>query len=138
MKALVSFFRRQHLSSRGADSAIAQRALDEHRSDNTAGPKPPLGDEILGKARGQSRDGQTEPSVATPGLDSASIVRAFPTSGYEVIDASVKLEEEVYSWYSAKAFYPAEIGQILHISYQVIAKLGYGAASTAWLCRDLR
>ena len=50
----------------------------------------------------------------------------------------MKLEEEVHSWYSANTFYPAEIGQILHDSYQVITKLGYGAASTAWLCRDLR
>ncbi|AEO67582.1 uncharacterized protein THITE_160781 [Thermothielavioides terrestris NRRL 8126] len=40
--------------------------------------------------------------------------------------------------YSVKDFYPAAIGEILNGTYQVVAKLGYGTASTTWLCRDLR
>ncbi|KAK4119482.1 hypothetical protein N657DRAFT_684426 [Parathielavia appendiculata] len=30
------------------------------------------------------------------------------------------------------------IGELLHNTYQVIAKPGYGSASTTWLCRDLQ
>jgi serine/threonine protein kinase len=50
----------------------------------------------------------------------------------------VKLEEEAWSWYSANHFYPVAIGEIFNNTYQVVAKLGYGTASTTWLCRDLR
>jgi serine/threonine-protein kinase SRPK3 len=62
----------------------------------------------------------------------------FPSSGFDLIAPSLKLEEETHSWYSVKNFYPAAIGEVFQNTYQVIAKLGYGAASTTWLCRDLR
>jgi serine/threonine protein kinase len=62
----------------------------------------------------------------------------FPSSDFELVDSLVKLEEESYSWYSVKTFYPAAIGDIFNNTYQVITKLGYGSASTTWLCRDLR
>lgn len=64
--------------------------------------------------------------------------REFPSSGFELIEGSQKLEEETYSWYSAKTFYPAAIGEVFNDTYQVIAKLGYGSASTTWLCRNLQ
>ncbi|KAK4233626.1 Serine/threonine-protein kinase [Achaetomium macrosporum] len=64
--------------------------------------------------------------------------RVFPSSGFELIDSSVKIEEEAYSWYSVKNFYPAAIGEVFRDTYQVVAKLGYGSSSTTWLCRDLR
>lgn len=51
---------------------------------------------------------------------------------------SLRREEETNSWYSVKNFYPATIGEIFQNTYQVIAKLGYGTASTSWLCRGLR
>ncbi|KAL2024254.1 hypothetical protein VTK56DRAFT_9410 [Thermocarpiscus australiensis] len=54
-----------------------------------------------------------------------------------LVDKSVKLEEEVYQWYSHKTFYPVRLGEIFQARYQVICKLGYGTASTTWLCRDL-
>ncbi|KAK4233681.1 Serine/threonine-protein kinase [Achaetomium macrosporum] len=64
--------------------------------------------------------------------------RVFPSSGFELVESSVKLEEEGYSWYSVKDFYPAAIGEVFRDTYQVVAKLGYGSASTTWLCRDLK
>ena len=67
--------------------------------------------------------------------------RVFPAYDFDLLDPSEKLEEENYSWYSVKDFYPAAIGEIFKSAsstYQVITKLGYGSASTTWLCRDLR
>lgn len=64
--------------------------------------------------------------------------REFPSSGFDLVDHTVKLEEEAWSWYSAKRFYPITIGEVLNNTYQVVAKLGYGTASTTWLCRDLQ
>ena len=84
-------------------------------------------------------DGQQRPT-SSDGTDSdaVSLAREFPSSGFERIDFSKKIEEETFAWYSAKKFYPAEIGQLLHGTYQVVTKVGYGTASTTWLCRDLR
>ncbi|KAK4155789.1 Serine/threonine-protein kinase [Chaetomidium leptoderma] len=64
--------------------------------------------------------------------------RVFPSSGFDIVKPSQKLEEENYSWYSVKDFYPAAIGEVFQNTYQVVAKLGYGTASTTWLCHDLR
>ncbi|EXJ86262.1 hypothetical protein A1O1_06632 [Capronia coronata CBS 617.96] len=35
-------------------------------------------------------------------------------------------------------FYPVRLGDVFQSGYQVVAKLGFGTASTVWLCRDLR
>lgn len=35
-------------------------------------------------------------------------------------------------------FYPVRIGEVLRERYQVVAKLGWGAHSTIWLCHDLQ
>ncbi|OLN81064.1 Serine/threonine-protein kinase SRPK [Colletotrichum chlorophyti] len=56
----------------------------------------------------------------------------------EVYSEDVRLEEEAFSWYEADKWYPVEIGQVFESRYQVLLKLGFGSASTAWLCRDLR
>lgn len=61
----------------------------------------------------------------------------FPTSGFHEFSKSHKIDEENYSWYSPKDFYPIRIGEVIQDRYQVITKLGYGTASTSWLCRDL-
>lgn len=39
--------------------------------------------------------------------------------------------------YHPDRFYPITIGQVLNERYQVATKLGFGAGSTVWLCRDL-
>ncbi|KAF2444554.1 non-specific serine/threonine protein kinase [Karstenula rhodostoma CBS 690.94] len=54
------------------------------------------------------------------------------------IDPTVPLEEESLAWYSPDDFYPVTIGEVLNSSYKVLGKLGYGAHSTVWLCRDIR
>lgn len=65
-------------------------------------------------------------------------LRSFPSSGFELIDHSEKIEEETLPTYHAEKYYPVHIGEVLNNQYQVLAKLGYGVTSTVWLCRDLR
>ncbi|KAH8747455.1 kinase-like protein [Diaporthe sp. PMI_573] len=67
--------------------------------------------------------------------------RIFPSTGFEVIDSSVKIEEETLSFYDPRMFYPVRIGDVFRERYQVVAKLGWGAHSTIWLdnlCRALK
>ncbi|KAH8719925.1 Serine/threonine-protein kinase SRPK [Beauveria bassiana] len=64
--------------------------------------------------------------------------RQFPTTGFEVIDPAQKLEEERLPFYICDEYYPMQIGEVIHVHYQVVAKLGYGVTSTVWLARDLR
>lgn len=64
--------------------------------------------------------------------------REFPTTGFEEIDPSQKVEEERLSCYNRDQYYPMRIGEVLQDRYQVVAKLGYGVTSTVWLSRDLR
>lgn len=64
--------------------------------------------------------------------------REFPSNGFEVIDPSQKVEEERLPFYKCEDYYPMRMGEVVNDRYQVVAKLGYGTGSTAWLCRDLR
>ncbi|KAF8076835.1 putative CDK4/6 [Lyophyllum atratum] len=63
--------------------------------------------------------------------------RLFPATGFTIITASEKLEEENWPWYTPQSFYPVRIGDVLHSKYQVLYKLGYGTTATVWICRDL-
>lgn len=63
--------------------------------------------------------------------------RLFPTTGFDAIDNSYRIEEETWEWYTPDEFYPVRIGQVFKSKYQVVGKLGYGAYATVWLCRDL-
>lgn len=54
-----------------------------------------------------------------------------------VLDNALKYEEEQLKWYTPGKFYPVRIGEVFDRRYQVVGKLGYGAYSTVWLCRDL-
>lgn len=47
-------------------------------------------------------------------------------------------EEERLPWYSTEQFYPVRMGDIFIAKYKVVGKLGYGAHSTVWLCRDTK
>jgi hypothetical protein len=67
-----------------------------------------------------------------------SAPRKFPTSGFPTLDHTKRHEEENWSWYSPQAFYPARIGEMFKVQYQVLGKLGYGTRSTVWLGRDLQ
>lgn len=50
----------------------------------------------------------------------------------------IDIEEETLPGYIAERYYPVHIGQIFNSRYQVVTKLGFGATSTIWLCRDLQ
>ncbi|PNY27627.1 SRSF protein kinase 3, partial [Tolypocladium capitatum] len=64
--------------------------------------------------------------------------REFPSSGFEMIDPSQRIEEERLPFYTRDDYYPMRIGEVIQDRYQVVAKLGYGTSSTVWLSRDLR
>lgn len=54
------------------------------------------------------------------------------------MDHSQRFEEERLPLYHADQFYPVHIGETFISRYKVVGKLGYGAYSTVWLCRDMR
>ncbi|KAI5203990.1 protein kinase [Aureobasidium subglaciale] len=47
------------------------------------------------------------------------------------------LEEEEVPGYNAQDFYPVQLGDVFHSRYRVLAKLGFGTASTIWLSKDI-
>lgn len=52
------------------------------------------------------------------------------------IDYSCLVEEETVSGYQPKNYYPVKLGKLFNNRYETIGKLGFGSASTVWLCRD--
>ncbi|KAL2799545.1 hypothetical protein BJX66DRAFT_242298 [Aspergillus keveii] len=71
-------------------------------------------------------------------IGTTSEPRAFPESGFDTIDTTVLIEEETLPGYLAEGYYPARVGEVLNSRYQILTKLGFGSASTVWLCRDLK
>ncbi|GJP96098.1 hypothetical protein CBS63078_568 [Aspergillus niger] len=63
--------------------------------------------------------------------------RTFPTSGFELLDPRIKIEEERLPTYSPQKYYPVQEGEIFNDRYQAIAKVGFGVTSTVWFARDL-
>ncbi|RMY96140.1 hypothetical protein D0861_00288 [Hortaea werneckii] len=57
---------------------------------------------------------------------------------FERIDLSYIVEEETLRGYQSRYYYPVRLGDVFNDRYKVIGKLGFGSASTVWLCRDLR
>ncbi|WPG99531.1 Hypothetical protein R9X50_00234600 [Acrodontium crateriforme] len=51
---------------------------------------------------------------------------------------SQAFEEEKLPGYHADQFYSVHIGETFNSKYKVLGKLGYGAYSTVWLCRDTK
>jgi hypothetical protein len=65
--------------------------------------------------------------------------RSFPTTtGFPLLPTHLKFEEENLPGYRAEKFFPVRLGDVVHSNYQVVAKLGFGTASTVWLCRDVQ
>jgi hypothetical protein len=56
---------------------------------------------------------------------------------FTILSEHEKIEEESVPGYKAESFYPVILGDVFNSRYQVLAKLGFGTASTVWLCRDL-
>ena len=63
--------------------------------------------------------------------------RQLRNSQFRTVHDSQLIEEEKLSHYKPEKFYPVRIGEIFNSQYQVLGKLGYGANSTVWFCRDL-
>lgn len=61
----------------------------------------------------------------------------FTGHSFENLGPTLKVEEEHMPGYEKGLFYPVQIGQVFSSRYQVLSKLGYGANSTVWFCRDL-
>lgn len=70
-------------------------------------------------------------------IRSPSEPRVFPSSGWDNINTSLLVEEELIPTYRIEKFYPVHIGEVFNDRYQVVGKLGYGSSATVWLCRDL-
>lgn len=65
------------------------------------------------------------------------LARNSPVDGFEKLSLEEKIEEEQVPAYKAERFYPVRLGEVVKSRYQIVAKLGFGTASTIWLCRDL-
>lgn len=63
--------------------------------------------------------------------------RAVSTATANRVDPLTLIEEETLLGYKAERYLPIETGQVFKDRYKAIGKLGYGSASTVWLCRDL-
>jgi hypothetical protein len=61
-----------------------------------------------------------------------------PSTKFPLLPIHVRFEEERLPSYKAEEFFPVRLGDIYRSRYRVVAKLGFGTASTVWLCRDLR
>lgn len=70
-------------------------------------------------------------------LGTSCTPRTFPSSGFELLDPSEEIEEETLPTYHLEKYYSVRLKEVLDSQYQVLAKLGYGVASTVWLGRDL-
>lgn len=64
--------------------------------------------------------------------------RSVRTFGFLHLDSATKIEEERMPAYERNFYYPVRLGDVYHSRYQVLSKLGFGANSTVWFCRDLR
>ncbi|KAK5990076.1 putative serine/threonine-protein kinase clkA-like protein [Cladobotryum mycophilum] len=87
---------------------------------------------------------QTYPTIAASAsrrtwlsILSTDRIRNFPNDGFQTVDFDYKIQEETIPGYKAERFYPVKLGEVFKSRYQVLAKLGFGTASTVWLCRDL-
>ncbi|KAL2863743.1 kinase-like domain-containing protein [Aspergillus lucknowensis] len=69
-------------------------------------------------------------------------LRTFPRSNLTIsapiLRAGREVEEETLPDYDPDEFYPVHIGDVFKERYRVLGKLGFGASSTTWFCRDLR
>lgn len=57
---------------------------------------------------------------------------------YMALPLETPVEEEALPHYRKEEYYPVNIGDVYESRYEIAGKLGYGAYSTSWLCRDLR
>jgi hypothetical protein len=73
------------------------------------------------------------PAPSTPAIDE----REYPIDGFDLIPTEKLIEEETLPHYEAENYYPVHLGTVSAEEYQILAKLGYGTRSAAWLCQNL-
>ncbi|KAF4156645.1 hypothetical protein CNMCM8927_007740 [Aspergillus lentulus] len=61
-----------------------------------------------------------------------------PNVSYITLPLETPIEEETLPHYKPEHYFPVHIGDVYETRYQITGKLGYGAYSTSWLCRDLQ
>lgn len=66
-----------------------------------------------------------------------SSIRQFSSTAH-ILPTGTPIEEETLPHYKPAHYYPIKIGDLYHTRYEVTGKLGYGAYSITWLCRDLQ
>lgn len=66
--------------------------------------------------------------------DRAQSSVATPPNHYE----AVRCETERVENYRPGGFHPVRYEDVLRAHYRVLRKLGFGASSTVWLCKDER
>jgi serine/threonine-protein kinase SRPK3 len=64
--------------------------------------------------------------------------RVISHHGFTTLDPTVRIEEEKMPAYEKGLFYPVKLGEVFNDRYQALGKLGFGANSTVWFCRDLK
>lgn len=136
----MSSLLRRLLPSRKGDTEETATAIktQQHKPSNV---ESPVGLRTVSECIPESQHQQAALEPALPSSSQPrppSPARKFPSSGFHNFSKFRRIEEENYSWYSTKNFYPVHIGELIRERYQVITKLGYGTSSTSWLCRDLR
>ncbi|PKY09121.1 kinase domain protein [Aspergillus campestris IBT 28561] len=67
-----------------------------------------------------------------------SLSRRTPNVSYSTLPLGIPLEEETLPYYKPEHYYTVNIRDVYEARYQVSGKIGYGAYSTSWLCRDLQ
>lgn len=77
-------------------------------------------------------------SLPTVWMKSHTSIKMEHPSARIVIDSSQMIEEETVRASKLEYYYPVRIGEVFQDRYRVIGKLGYGSASTVWLCHDLQ
>jgi hypothetical protein len=68
----------------------------------------------------------------------SSLPRVVNRSGFVLLDPALNIEEERMPAYDKGLYYPVRLGDVYTSRYQVLSKLGFGANSTVWFCRDLQ
>lgn len=65
----------------------------------------------------------------------AAARRHLASTSIPNIPQDERIEEELLPDYAADDFYPVTIGDVYNGKYKIVAKLGFGRASTVWLAR---
>ena len=68
-------------------------------------------------------------------LISFTLCRGGRVTSRSMSSLATPFEEERETGF--EKFYPMTLGEVINEKYKVVAKLGFGSASTIWCCRNL-